>query len=209
MGGEGRGGGGGGEGERKGEGDGRKKLRYFFCCTNLELSFALFHSSSSPAFKLVFKPYPPPPNTHTTTMSFSACVRACVRAGGGAGDEMSLVHLGINTRNNNVMDINFISRLICCFLSCIPDCKAGFYGLNCSGVCGQCAKGPCDVISGHCSESLCKPGWQGQLCDKGERERERERVNNTVCLCVYVCVCVCGGGGGGYVCVCACVRACG
>lgn len=51
-----------------------------------------------------------------------------------------------------------------------PDCREGWYGVNCSKQCsGHCKDDtPCYQVTGHC-ESKCAAGWTGLQCDKGIR----------------------------------------
>ncbi|XP_056003146.1 multiple epidermal growth factor-like domains protein 10 isoform X2 [Ostrea edulis] len=59
--------------------------------------------------------------------------------------------------------------------TCNRECKHGFYGTNCSLVCGHCAgNATCDHVTGSCPSGHCAPGWKhtsdrkcDQECDDG------------------------------------------
>lgn len=48
----------------------------------------------------------------------------------------------------------------------LPECKAGFYGVDCRQLCLCQNGGSCDKISGRC---LCASGWTGIECELGEK----------------------------------------
>ncbi|XP_062596177.1 multiple epidermal growth factor-like domains protein 6 isoform X2 [Saccostrea cucullata] len=46
-------------------------------------------------------------------------------------------------------------------------CRKGFYGRNCSRLCGHCAENlGCDQVNGSCSAGRCESGWSYALGDK-------------------------------------------
>ncbi|XP_062620884.1 multiple epidermal growth factor-like domains protein 10 [Saccostrea cucullata] len=55
------------------------------------------------------------------------------------------------------------------------ECREGFYGRNCSHVCGHCVKQVvCDQVNGSCPSGYCEPGWKytpdkrcNEECDGG------------------------------------------
>ena len=48
-------------------------------------------------------------------------------------------------------------------------CSRGTYGLNCSETCSNCKYQYCSPVTGVCSRSGCKDGWQGAKCNQGIR----------------------------------------
>ena len=49
------------------------------------------------------------------------------------------------------------------------DCPDGYYGDSCNTTCpGNCKSNvTCDHISGACHDGICKTGYKGEKCNKG------------------------------------------
>ncbi|XP_062618946.1 multiple epidermal growth factor-like domains protein 6 isoform X5 [Saccostrea cucullata] len=75
---------------------------------------------------------------------------------------------------------------------CDEECERGFYGINCTRLCGHCTKNAtCDHVTGSCPNGDCEPGWKhthDKRCD--------EECNNGTFgeHCMYNCSGHCTGG---------------
>lgn len=53
------------------------------------------------------------------------------------------------------------------FFGFTSECDAGYYGKNCTKLCGHCIESKkCHHVSGICSKG-CEPGYRGNTCEKG------------------------------------------
>jgi len=77
--------------------------------------------------------------------------------------------------------------------------KKGYWGDNCSKLCGQCLGGkPCDKVSGKCQSGKCEPGWTdknaGQhKCDQPMCFGELGCDHEGECIAPNYCKCTGGG----------------
>lgn len=46
-------------------------------------------------------------------------------------------------------------------------CPAGSYEPSCKAICNCLANMPCDLMTGACTNQLCKSGWTGGTCNEG------------------------------------------
>ena len=54
------------------------------------------------------------------------------------------------------------------FIGPLNDCPDGYYGSECSQVCGYCLNvSHCDRVFGDCTDG-CKPGYYGTMCKDGK-----------------------------------------
>ena len=75
----------------------------------------------------------------------------------------------------------------------ITECESGSYGAGCASTCGHCADGvtTCDHLTGHCPESDCMAGWQGDKCgEQTNRSICYHEINNLIIIqyfwnCIY------------------------
>lgn len=50
----------------------------------------------------------------------------------------------------------------------VSECKAGYYGGNCTNSCGHCLnEKACHHVNGMCDEE-CEPGYKAPYCTKGD-----------------------------------------
>ncbi|XP_013081906.2 multiple epidermal growth factor-like domains protein 10 isoform X1 [Biomphalaria glabrata] len=60
---------------------------------------------------------------------------------------------------------------------CQTLCPPGLYGLDCQDNCSENCLHPCDSTDGHCSP--CRPGYEGESCQKAVPLRRKEETSNS------------------------------